>query len=377
MFKFRLLAITFCLFSAGRAQALDIYQDDVNTVALRGYLNMLAVNTEAANEISDSGSRFGFEVERKIEHDWTIGAQVEFGLSFATNSNLSLNPSSQAPAGSDDDAVFSRLGNIFFQHDDYGIVRIGKQWSVYYDVVIYGDEINVWGSSGSLAANGGSDGGISGTGRAEQAITWRRSFGDWSVGLQGQFKDEAVSFNDPSDPDNPLNGEPVGTVGNGYGFSLTYNLGKSNFGITNVTADTELDGVFGNRDVEDKTTAIAYWYGKPLDPGLYVYVGYAQSENHDTDDAGQYFDAVGTELVIRYRLENGLIPLIGFNRVEENYSSYTGEYEMHFNFVGVEYNLEGVRGRLYSTIRKNDSTFANGDKNDDLEIAVGTLISFF
>ena len=71
-----------------------------------------------------------------------------------------------------------------------GRVTIGKQWGVHTDVTMYTtDQFNVFGSEASATYTAGTDGGFLGTGRADQAVSYRNTiFRVLDVGAQVQFR---------------------------------------------------------------------------------------------------------------------------------------------------------------------------------------------
>lgn len=84
----------------------------------------------------------------------------------------------------------NRLGYMGVDFGQGGKLTLGKQKSVHYDIAGYTtDRWNVFGGQASLAYPSGSDGGTSGTGRINQALTYRNSALEvLEFGLQTQFR---------------------------------------------------------------------------------------------------------------------------------------------------------------------------------------------
>ncbi len=82
----------------------------------------------------------------------------------------------------------TRLGYLGADFGKYGILKFGKQWGVYYDITGYTDNFNVFGGQGSATYVGNSDGGETGTGRANQALTYRNKIGPLRFGGQLQMR---------------------------------------------------------------------------------------------------------------------------------------------------------------------------------------------
>lgn len=104
-------------------------------------------------------------------------------------------------------AFNNRIGYIGLDLNKYGTFTFGKQWSVYYDVAGYTDQFTIFGGTASATYVGGTDGGISGTGRASQVAIYRNQIGDFYLGGQAQMR-----------------GGDNGKFIDGYGFSAQYNL---------------------------------------------------------------------------------------------------------------------------------------------------------
>lgn len=87
----------------------------------------------------------------------------------------------------DTDDITTRLGQAGLV-GDWGSVQIGKQWSVYYDVTQWTDLFWAVGGNASGTYNAGTDGGISGTGRAEKAVSTRFRYHGLRLGAQTQMR---------------------------------------------------------------------------------------------------------------------------------------------------------------------------------------------
>lgn len=362
--------------SAQSFAGTELFSDEKTSVTLRGYVEGVYVNTESndSDEINEGNSRWGLDISRKIKNGWTAGLTMEWGLNFDKNSNYTYDGSSSRPQDSTDDAMFARHGYIHFSHDDWGVIGVGKQWAVFYDVTLGTDILNVWGASASGSFNLNSDGGISGTGRTEQTLSWRQSYGQWDLGLQVQAQDEPVIFNvDEADPEyNPdLDGKEIAIIGNGFGASVIYNYDKFKFGVAHNISDIDINPEFGGSLDDDVISAGSITYGKNKAHGLYFSAMFAVSENHEVADNGQFIDAEHSELIIKYTTSDDIGYFAGFNHLEPDDSDYIGDYEFHYNFVGIEYSVLDGSTLLFAEGRFEDGTLDNGASNDDNQFAIG------
>jgi len=144
-------------------------------------------------EFQENASRIGFEFGiRKNNLEFFAG--LELGISLFKG-NSQFNPDGNTSGGflvlenSQATQVFnSRLGYLGIDFNEWGRLSFGKQWSVYYDITSFTDRFNVFGGQGSATYNAGTDGGSTGTGRADQSIIYRNEIGIFEFGLQLQTK---------------------------------------------------------------------------------------------------------------------------------------------------------------------------------------------
>lgn len=369
-----IIALSVALCCSSLAQAKVIYQDDDTVVKSRGYLSVAFADTGSSNEITDSNSRLGFSFLTNIQHGWKAGATFEWATNFNKNDNivLSRGGDSNGPSGESGDSFTARHGFVQLEHEKWGTITAGKQWAAFYDVTWATDILNFWGGNAAGSFNVGTDGGLSGTGRVEQAIIWRKSFSNFDLSLQYQAQDEDIEINSPDDA---IDGRSLGTIGNGYGVTAAYNYDAFRFAaginVTDIDIKTEFEEDFSS-DTEDEIFGASILYGDNTQPGFYGAFVYVTSENHEIDDEGTYFDADAMELLLWYNFDNPFGIYAGFNRIEPDDSG--NDYEYHYNFAGAEYRFDNSMGLLFLETKFNDTTYADGSENDDTDIAVGVRI---
>lgn len=120
-------------------------------------------------ELQENASRIGVELKiKKGELSFIAGGEVQLNMfrgstSFNVDGNLSRG--FVTVESTQDRQVFgNRLGYLGIDFGRFGVVTIGKQWSVYRDVTAYTDRFNVFGARASATFIGGTDGGETGTG---------------------------------------------------------------------------------------------------------------------------------------------------------------------------------------------------------------------
>ena len=113
-----------------------------------------------------------------------VQSETQFNLSAAGSSETSVRYHHNNPV------FLARLGFIGVDFGPVGKVAVDKQYAVQYDVAGYTtDRFNVFGGQGTFAYVAGTDGGQTGTGRADRIVNYRNTFLKViEVGVQGQFR---------------------------------------------------------------------------------------------------------------------------------------------------------------------------------------------
>jgi len=144
-------------------------------------------------EVQDNATRVGINFRSRGAIKMFVG--VEWGVNLVQSStqfNLSTaGPGDFGAVTTTNTSPFNaRLGYAGIDFGPAGRVAIGKENSVHYDVTSYTtDRFNVFGGQGTSTYVAGTDGGASGTGRADRVVTYRNKiFKIVEVGFQGQFR---------------------------------------------------------------------------------------------------------------------------------------------------------------------------------------------
>ncbi|TKB46906.1 porin [Thalassotalea mangrovi] len=382
------LAVILAGFCSPSFAAIEVFKDEHTSIVTQGFIRVVYQKVDEFDQFTDSGSRLGFKIFHQIQNDWTIGINVEWGTQFEVNGNFSIGGNSQPPADGSDAALTSRLGNVFLTHDDWGQITLGKQFSVYYLALYHTDWYNFWGGSANGAFNLGTDGGFSGTGRAEQALSWTRSFGAIDLGVQLHVQDEPLNINLRSCAEEDLpdqlcrlirefNGQELGRTGNGYGLSFGYNWNRWLFSLAYNLNNVNVDPVFGNlgfKDGKDEIWGAGIKYGEYGAQGLYAAAMYNESSLHEVDDSGLFYDAKGSELMVKYNVNN-YGAYAGYNDLRARDSSTP--YQLHHTLAGVEYRFDHISGLVFFEAKRNDLVFNDGSVNDEFEFAVGVTYNLY
>ncbi|WP_346836519.1 hypothetical protein [Microbulbifer sp. SAOS-129_SWC] len=324
--------------SAPYTHALPVYESNLVALYIQGYLEVNQVNIEGNTVMNDGPSRIGFNLDVPAYHDWNVGFNVEWGIrAVSPNQRLDISGDQQASPGERQAPLYVRQGHVYAKHPLYGDFAAGKQWAVYYDVAGITDWYNVSGGLASGAFALGGDGGITGTGRADAALTWRKDWealgGTFQVGLQraAHVASLNIEVEDVAGP-NTLLVCPPGDCEYGLsrGISLSYkaDLGDGLFlgtayQRTNLDISTDrgivtdisdpFDPVVIQNDYVIRASSndfafiggIAYGKGA-YEKGIYAAFNWHRSHNNElappgsTMGATNFFNAVGSESFVSY-----------------------------------------------------------------------------
>ncbi|KYP14596.1 porin [Flavihumibacter sp. CACIAM 22H1] len=334
-------------------------------------------------EIQENASRIGFEIStthHKIRYFTGVELQVNmFRSEVSFNLNANTTGGYLVADRVQNRQVFSgRLGYIGMDLGKWGYLVLGKQKSIYYDVSGFTDRFNVFGGGATATYNAGTDGGFTGTGRADQALTYRNTSGRFSYGLQTQFVNttnrrffDGIGFNIRAALTPHFN---LGIaynkaflnkslIGSGEFIGLKNNPEYLAIGTSYITNQLELAAVIAKHSNGDLTT------GKLPDPvagNTYPAV---------------VFNATGYELFIRYRWKNWRFTGGGnYYKPDTEVQTATGENPLYKNFkrsyliLGAEYHPLPY-GRFYIESRITDSETAQGIKEPTVN-TIGIRLDF-
>ncbi|WP_163934166.1 porin [Paraferrimonas sp. SM1919] len=350
--------------AAPSVSAIELYNDGKDTMSVGGWLDARVVNHGGDTEVVNGASRINFAFNRDMGNGWNSFMKFEWGVNPVGESKLIYNADSKFQAQSGKGQfMHNRLGYVGIGNEDLGSISIGKQWSVWYDVVGNTNIHHVWDGNTSGTYTFHSDGGVNGTGRADNAIQYRNSFGDFDIALQGQFKKQEVELKNITSTDGSVNKVRFnGTVG----FSSKYQV-NDDLKIL-VGANTgKFEGVIKGQAVEetDYIYGASFTYGGNWDEqGSYLSVNVNQQQNHDVDNAGYLIrDAWGLESLAGYTFQNNIRLMASYNILDgqSDVAGINHNFKRQFMTAGIHY----IWGKttMYFEVRKDLSEFSGADQN--------------
>lgn len=364
------------LLVAGAANAAEIYNKDGNKLDLYGKVDgMHYFSDDNGSDGDQTYVRFGFKGETQVNDQITGFGQWEY--------NVQANEAEGAS-----DQAWTRLAFAGVRFGDAGAFDYGRNYGVIYDVTSWTDVLPEFGGDTYGADNFMQS-------RANGVATYRNTdfFGlvdGLNFALQYQGKNGSTSG------ENADGRSTLKQNGDGYGMSLTYDLGEG-FSVGGAmstskrTADQNVADAYGNGDRAD-----VYSGGLKYDANnVYLAAQFSQTYNatrfgtsngsSPTQAWGFADKAQNVEVVAQYQFDFGLRPSIAYLQSRaKNISSANGQDFgdqdlLKYVDVGTTYyfnkNLSTFVDYKINLLDDNTFTRQAGIGTDDV-VAVGMVYQF-
>lgn len=325
-----------------------------------GSLRLRYRSTDEGGIFGDAGSRIGLEGEyRTAEESW-LYARVEAGFNVLDELDTLLSPGGGAGEGQQGDSFFPRLYTVGID-TPVVVASYGKSWSSYYKISNFTDRFDSAGSSAVGTFNANTDGGSTGTGRADNVFQ-TLVFIDF---MPEKWRVKPFNMNIQFQSSQPIPG--VEGVEYQYAFGLSAVLdSRDNYSLGvayNRASIDELDNpVVQAAGIEGDAEAFlvgARWF----DEQRYIALTVARLWNHEATDEGTYFIGLGSELYARYRLIKGYWLVGGYNwLLPDDDQVQAGEYELRYGIVGLRYSIDEFNRLAYAEWRIDSTTSEAGEK---------------
>jgi outer membrane protein N len=320
---------------------------------------MVVHDVKGHQEVSNNSSRVGIRGEKPLFGRFAAFGRWEAGINLVANDRAILLTGGDpgTPIGQGSQAVFSRLGFVGAK-TPIGDFSWGKQWSPYYDVAEFSDQLVVFSGLASGAFGAGTDGGLAGTGRSERAVLYRETWGPIAVGLQVQNR--TLTANNRSWA-NTFGGSLL--FGHRYGFAAGAAYNEVRDGVPNPTPNEPQLGdkaaIFGARFRAER-----------------FYIGgiFSTLKQHEVDDLGRRFDGNGFEIAGRGNLLPRLWIEGAFNDLSPN-SDHPGDFRLRFGAANIVYDW-AIASRLFFGFRLDDSRNSDRTSSTRSTFALGLNYTF-
>jgi len=315
----------------------------------------------------DTGSRMGVKGRWQVKPaSWLFGG-VEAGVNLLSKASLLFQPGSQPPEISDGDSIFPRLHYLGYESPKVMAV-VGKSWSSYYQIASFTDRFATVGGDASGSFNAGTDGGKTGTGRADNVLQLRNSIDFFPAAYIKPF-----SLNIQLQ-----NNEPIPAVnGARYGISIGISA------ILQTQKDYTIGFAYNRARIDDKNNpniinagirgdAEALLIGtRWFDDNWYIGGIISRLKNHETTNEKIYFNGTGMELFGQYQIANDVWGMLGWNYLKpDSGQTRAGDYLIKASIIGLRYTLDDFRRMVFVEARLDNSLSAQGIPARD-SISVG------
>ncbi|CAM7851333.1 Outer membrane porin F [Lelliottia nimipressuralis] len=360
------------LLVAGAANAAEIYNKDGNKLDLFGKVDGLHYFSDDKGADGDQTyMRIGFKGETQVNDQLTGYGQWEYQIQGNTDES--------------DNQSWTRVAFAGLKFADAGSFDYGRNYGVIYDVTSWTDVLPEFGGDTYGADNFLQQ-------RANGVATYRNQdfFGlvdGLNFALQYQGKNGSV------DGENDTGRSTLKQNGDGYGASLTYNLGEG-FSVGGAmssskrTADQNAAGVYGEGD-----HAEVYSGGLKYDANnIYLAAQYSQTYNatrfgdsqSSSDIYGFANKAQNFEVVAQYQFDFGLRPSVAYLQskgkdVSNNTTNFGDQDLLKYVDVGATYyfnkNMSTYVDYKINLLDENNFTRQAGIGTDDI-VALGLVYQF-
>ncbi|EGT5661492.1 porin OmpC [Cronobacter dublinensis] len=364
------------LLVAGSVNAAEIYNKDGNKLDLFGKVDAEHYfSDDNSNDGDQTYMRIGFKGETQVNDQITGYGQWEYQIQGNTSES--------------DNQSWTRVAFAGLKFGDAGSFDYGRNYGVIYDVTSWTDVLPEFGGDTYGADNFLQS-------RGNGIATYRNTdfFGlvdGLNFALQYQGKNGSVSGENDATGGRSL----LKQNGDGYGMSLTYDLGEG-FSVGGAmasskrTADQNSAGVYGEGD-----HAEVYSGGLKYDANnIYLAAQYSQTYNatrfgtsngSDRSDIYGFADkAQNFEVVAQYQFDFGLRPSVAYLQsrgkdIANNAVSYGDQDLLKYVDVGATYyfnkNMSTFVDYKINLLDDNEFTRAAGIGTDDI-VAVGLVYQF-
>ncbi|UCB55570.1 MAG: porin [Thiotrichales bacterium] len=324
-----------------------------------GSIRLRYRSTAQGSIFGDAGSRLGLEGEYRTSEDSWAYARVEAGFNLLDELDTLLDPGGAAGEGQQGDSFFPRLYTVGID-TPLIVASYGKSWSTYYKISNFTDRFDSAGSSAVGTFNANTDGGSTGTGRADNVFQTLALIDFMREGSRINPFNLNIQFQSSQ----PIPG--VESVNYRYAFGLSavidsrddYTLGIA---YNRAFIDDLDNAAVQAAGIQGDAEAIllgARWF----DEKRYIGFSAARLLNHEATDLGTYFNGWGSELYARYRLIKGYWLVGGYNWLTPDEDEVqAGEYELLYAIVGLRYSIDEFNRLAYAEWRLDSTTTESGE----------------
>lgn len=320
-----------------------------------GSIRLRARDQNGKDELQDGGSRIGAEAHWQLGQDYFLFGRYEAGFNLLSNFRFESEPGEET--GQIRSSLFTRLAYAGVV-TPFGYLTAGKNWSTYYSVAGLTDRLSGTGGSASGTYNANSDGGATGTGRADNVLQSKLS-----LELLPHKLFKPFNFDVQVQQGNPIPYGRGAEYGTAFGISALMTTQKNfTIGVAYNYAEIDLNTNPSLRDIGINGSSRALLIGtRAFGKRWYAALLVSRLENHEATNDGIYFHGWGSELYAQYQLTHRLWLAGGYNLLKPDSDQVqAGAYEVDYSVLELKYSIADFRRYVFANVKFDNSTQANG-----------------
>jgi predicted porin len=314
--------------------------------------NFDAENKLTDTNLGDGASRVG------VRGEWQVGRK--FSLFGRFEGGFDVIDTFTPKAGDENEDKQGLRNRLFYGGIDSKnlTATFGKNWSAYYKIAGMADRFSIFGGSAAGIYNAGTDGGATGTGRADEVLQARI----YTNSLKA-LRIKPFNLNVQYQEDQPIPQVEGRRYGSAVGASAWLeSLSDQGFGVAFQRTEVEdpEDPQIRSAGIDGDAEALALAFRKFGDR-WYAALVVAWLENINVTDQKKYVNGRGAELYIQWEFSDRWWLIAGGNWFKP-YSDdpEAGEYDVLYGVIGLRFTLDSFNRMLYAEYRIDDSRLYDG-----------------
>ncbi len=311
--------------------------------------------------ISNNSPRGGLKVKhalsKKESDNFNIIGRVEFGFNLISrDETVEFAVDADAGVAQVGDAVFTRLGFLGFTFKNFQLT-FGKQNSIYFTMgAAQVDHFSAFGGS-AIGVWNISDGGVSGTGRANQSMILSYKKNGLSIGAQAQARNISA------------NSETI----DAFALAASYKISEFAIGIAYNKVNDGVEIPFPNQaksNDEAFVTSASYEKNRFLIAASYAVLKQHQKVSRDRNTI--FYDANGIEFIIRYKFSKNKRwhAAVGYNSLVPDDGQGLEDYTTNFGVAEIAYSFK-KSSKIFIATKIDQSKNFIGDRRSQSVFGMG------
>lgn len=316
--------------------------------------------------LGDGASRAGVRGEWQLARKWWLFGRAEAGFDILDTFT--------AKGGVEDEGKGLKNRLLFGGFDSKNLTAtFGKNWSSYYKVAGMTDRFSIFGGNAAGVYNATTDGGATGTGRADDVLQARiytnvlnrLRIKPFNLNLQYQFGQPIPQVSDRKYEESWGASAWLETQ-NDRGMGVAYHY--------SAIADP-MDPLIREAGIDGDAQALALSF-RSFGEKWYAALVLAWLDNIETTDKLKYINARGIELYAQRQLRDKWWLIAGGNwlKPDEN-DPQAGEYEILYGVIGIRYTFDSFNRMVYAEWRIDRGSLFDGTDSEN-EFTVGVRWDF-